>query len=105
MLMPSTAARRMESAIKKWRGIILPQSWGGSELSANGQDSVGHGAGNQLLVVRSREGRDVGSGRRDFDRDGGGDNVVQRTERGSEGADGNRILFQCLSNAGGSDLT
>ena len=66
----------MESAIKKWRGIIFPQSWRRSELSAHGDDSISHGASNQLLVGRSSESRDVRSGRCDFDRDGGGDNVI-----------------------------
>jgi len=99
MLMPNTVASNIESAIKKWRGIIFPQSCllnhgTAASWAANGGNSIGHGSGNKLLIIGSRESRDVGSGWRDFDRNGGGDNIIQRTKRGGKRSDVISSLFK-----------
>src|SRR5580700_6552894 len=86
-------------AMRKWRGIIVPLASGrigvaaqkegssrGSEFVAVIGDSGRDGAGHVLLIGREGEVHDVGAGRSDFDRNGGGGHVIQRTQRRGQSA-------------------
>jgi hypothetical protein len=69
-------------------------SWSGSELEANGDDSIRHGTGDELLIVRRGELREIGGRRRNFDRDGSSNNIIQGAERRGERPDGDLLLSQ-----------
>src|ERR1035438_2865504 len=81
-----------------------PDSWRGPELGADGYDSVGYGSGDELLVIGRIESGDVGGERSDLNGNRGGDNVIERTERCSEGAGGDLNPFQHSGDARGGRL-
>ncbi len=112
-LRPSAATSSTDIAMRRWRGIMVCASWfasqvaaslRGSELIAGGRDRGGDGAGDQLLVVGRGELRGIGSLGRDFDGDGGADDVIQRTEWGGQGADRDLPPLQFGGDGGGGAL-
>src|SRR5580693_4414862 len=101
--MPSTASSNTETAMKRWRGIIVvrsclsnlvAQSRRGSQLRANVGDTVGHRPGNELLVVRRGEWRQIGRRCRNLDSNGSSADVIQWPQWRSKSADGNLLLLQ-----------
>src|SRR5580704_3004487 len=122
--MPSTASTSTEIAMKRWRGIMLVQSlfpescsarpwfapslnwsWSGSQLGTNVCDSVRDGDGNELLVFRRHELRNVGPRGGNLDGDCGRGDVIQWTERRCKSAHHNLMTFQLGSHTGGGRLT
>src|ERR1700734_4565068 len=80
-------------------------SWSGSELRANGDDPVGHGTGDALLIVRRSQLREIGCRRRDFDRYSRCNNIIQRAERRSERPHADLLLSQLRCHTGNGGLT
>src|ERR1700722_6678294 len=85
-------------------GGLVRGSWCGSELSADRYDAIGHGTGDQLLVIGRGQCRDGGGGGRDFNRDGRRGHVIQRAQWSAEGAHCNLQLTEFGGDAGGGGL-
>src|SRR5271163_758218 len=58
--------------VRSW----FARSWSGSQLGTNVGDSARDGDGNDLLVVRRHEWRNIGPRRGNFDSDGRRDDVI-----------------------------